>query len=227
MGQVVAKRFRDRSQAGQDLCKALARYRGDPNVMVLGLVRGGVPIGFEVARCLEAPLDALIVKKVGVPRHPELAMGAVAVGGVTVRNNEVIEQLQIPDSLFESAARKAAKKLTLSNKRIRNNAPWPKLASKTVIITDDGIATGSTMIAAIEAVREQNPLRLIVAAPVIPPDTAARLQQLVDEIAYCQLPKSLGAVGAWYEDFTQVSDARASGLLRSRTAEFDDQEVVQ
>lgn len=211
--------FFDRSDAGRRLARALAGYSGRADLQVLGLPRGGVPVAYEVAHALRAPLDVFIVRKLGVPSQPELAMGAVASGGVRVLNEEVVRQLDIPESVIQRVADAEQLEIERRELRYREGRPAPQLAGKVVILIDDGLATGSTMRAAVKAVRLQQPAHTVVAVPVAAPSTSAALRAEADEMISLTTPEPFFAVGQWYRDFDQTSDEEVRGLL-ARAAEF-------
>jgi predicted phosphoribosyltransferase len=205
--------FRDRFDAGRQLAAALADLRGDGELLVLALPRGGVPVAYEVARALGAPLDVLLVRKLGVPGHEELAMGAIASGGVRIVNREVVEALGIaPETLQESARREGAE-LQRRDRAYRGDRPHPDLRGRTVILIDDGLATGSTMRAAIAAVRTQDPRRVIVAVPTAAPATCEEFRHVADDCICVITPEPFRAVGLWYEDFSQTTDDEVRDLL--------------
>jgi putative phosphoribosyl transferase len=206
-------RFRDREHAGQILAQKLSRYANRNDVLVLALPRGGVPVGYKVARALRAPLDVFLVRKLGVPRHEELAMGAIASGGVRVLNEEVVDGLHIPPQIIERVAQRETKELERRERLYRDDRPSPDVRDKTVILIDDGLATGSTMRAAAEALRKQSPARIVVAVPVAAASTCEEFQQLVDEIICAATPEPFHAVGIWYEQFDQTTDEEVRELL--------------
>jgi len=209
----MADRFRDRSEAGQILAAKLSAYANRPDVLVLGLPRGGVPVAFEVARALDAPLDVFLVRKLGVPGHEELAMGAIASGGVVVLNDAVVRALGIPDSAIDAVAADEQRELDRRERSYRDARPPPDVRDRTVILVDDGLATGSTMRAAAAALCEQHPDRLVVAVPVAAPETCDELASEVDEIVCTITPEPFYAVGLWYEDFSQTTDQEVRDLL--------------
>jgi predicted phosphoribosyltransferase len=211
--------FFDRTDAGRKLARALAGYAGRDDVRVLGLPRGGVPVAFEVAQALHAPLDVFIVRKLGVPSQPELAMGAVASGGMRVLNDEVVGQLDIPESIILRVAAAEQLEIERRERRYREGRPAPQLAGKIVILIDDGLATGSTMRAAVRAVRLQQPISTLVAVPVAAASTCAALRREADEVVCLATPEPFFAVGQWYRDFDQTSDEQVHDLL-ARAAEF-------
>jgi putative phosphoribosyl transferase len=205
--------FRDRREAGQMLARRLATYASRLDVLVLGLPRGGVPVAYEVAQALNVPLDVFVVRKLGVPDHRELAMGAVASGGVRVLNQDVVESLHIPDDLVEDVTAKELKELERRERTYRGDRPFPSFQGKTVILVDDGLATGSTMRAAALALRQQGPARLIVAVPVGSAETCEQLTDTVDELVCAITPEPFYAVGLWYLDFSQITDDEVKELL--------------
>ncbi len=191
----------------------LARYAGRDDVLVLGLPRGGVPVAFEAAQKIHAPLDVLIVRKLGVPGHEELAMGAIATGGIRVLNERIVQSLEIPEKIIDAAA--AAEELELKRREriYRGHKAWWEIAGKTVILIDDGIATGSTMRAAIQVLRKQQPARLVVAVPYAPSSVCDELAGQADESVILNSTEAFWAVGQAYQDFSQVSDAEVTRLL--------------
>lgn len=206
--------FRDREEAGRLLADPLRGYAG-AGTIVVGLPRGGVPVASEVARALGLPLDVFVVRKLGVPFQPELAMGAIASGDVLVRNESVLRMLPDPDQSLELVRRREAAVLAERERRYRGARPALDPAGKTVIVVDDGIATGSTMKAAIRALRAAGAGQVVVAVPVAPPDTCRELESLADEVVCLQAPQMFSAVGQWYEDFSQTSDEEVQRLLES------------
>ncbi len=208
--------FRDRREAGRLLAAKLAAYSDRPDVIVLALPRGGVPVAYEVSRALDAPLDIFLVRKLGVPGREELAMGAVATGGVRVLNDEVVRALQIPDHVIESVAAKEQKELERRERVYRGGRPSPDLPGRIVILVDDGLATGATMHAAVQAVAQQKPARIIVAVPTAPPETCDEFRAEVDEVICAITPEPFRAVGLWYEDFSQTTDEEIRDLLSRR-----------
>ena len=205
--------FRDRRDAGRQLAAELAAYANRPDVLVLALPRGGVPVAYEVARALKAPLDVFLVRKLGLPGQEELAMGAVASGGVRVLNRDVVEALRIPDELIDAVARRELQELERRERLYRGNRPFPDVHGKTVILVDDGLATGSTMRAAAEVLRQQGPARLIVAVPAGSPQTCDEFRDEVDEVVCAITPDPFYAVGVWYDDFSQTTDEEVRSLL--------------
>jgi len=209
--------FHDRVDAGRQLAERLTAYADRPDVLVLALPRGGVPVAFEVARALGAPMDVFLVRKLGLPGHEELAMGAIATGGVRVVNRELVEALRIPDRIIDAVAEREGVELTRREREYRGERAAPEVAGRTVILVDDGLATGSTMRAAAEALREEGAARLVVAVPVGPIETCEEFRSEVDEIVCGLMPEPFAGVGRWYEDFSQTSDEEVRDLLaRSR-----------
>lgn len=207
------KRFVDRRQAGQMLAQALKGYAGKPGVVVLALPRGGVPVAFEVAKALQAPLDVLMVRKLGTPGHSELAMGAIASGGGRVLNREVIETAHITPEQLEQVEREEQRELLRREQAYGSQRPFPQLKHKTVILVDDGLATGATMKAALASVHSEQPARVVVAVPVGPAETVAKLGDVADEVLCLLVPPVFLAVGEWYQHFPQTSDQEVKGLL--------------
>ena len=205
-------RFVDRQQAGRYLAQQLMRYRDDPSVIVLGLPRGGVPVAFEVAHALHAPLDVFIVRKLGLPGQEEFAMGAIATGGVMVMNPDVAN-VGIPQRAIDAVAARERIELARRERLYRDDRPPVAIDGRTVILVDDGLATGSTMLAAATAVRRQQPRRTVVAVPVAAEETCRAFRNVVDEVVCAATPEPFVAVGAWYEDFRQVSDDEVHALL--------------
>jgi putative phosphoribosyl transferase len=211
--------FRDRSEAGRVLAARLARYADRPDVMVLALPRGGVPVGYEVARALHAPMDVFIVRKLGVPGHEELAMGAVASGGVRVLNDQVVAGLGVPDYVIDAVAAWEQQELERRERLYRGQRPPPDVRGKTVILVDDGLATGSTMLAAVRALRQLGPARVVVAVPVASRDTCELLKSEVDEVVCAVTPEPFYAVGLWYRNFSQTTDEEVRELLEQSASE--------
>jgi len=212
--------YRDRSEAGKELATKLSTYKDRDDVLVLALPRGGVPVAFEVAQALDAPLDVFLVRKLGVPGHEELAMGAIATGGVRVLNEEVVDYLKIPDRVIDSIAATEVEELKRREVAYRGNRPEPEVKGKTVILIDDGLATGSTIRAAAQALRQQQPARIVVAVPVSAPETCDEYRIGVDEIICAATPEPFWGVGLWYHDFSQTTDEEVRDLLeRARKSE--------
>lgn len=206
--------FQDRREAGRRLAEKLAEYRGLPNLLVLGLPRGGVPVAFEVAQSLDSPLDIFVVRKLGVPGREELAMGAIASGGIVVRNDEVIRGLAISDQLFAAAIERERDELDRRERVCRGNRALFIATDRVVMLIDDGLATGASMSAALQAVRVHRPARLVVAVPVAAAQTIERIRGLADDIVAVMVARNLGGVGQWYDDFRQTNDAEVRELLR-------------
>jgi predicted phosphoribosyltransferase len=214
---VIHPQFQDRVEAGQVLASELGAYANQPDVLVLALPRGGVPVAFEVARALHAPLDVFLVRKLGVPGREELAMGAIASGGVRVLNHAVVDGLHIPDHVIAAVAAQEQQELERRERSYRGNRPDPKVEGRTVILVDDGLATGATMRAAAAALRAQNPGRLVVAVPVAARETCEEFRREVDEIVCAITPEPFYAVGVWYRDFSQTTDEEVHELLKRAT----------
>ena len=207
--------FRDRTDAGRRLAAALASLAGQPNLLVLALPRGGVPIGYEVARALRAPLDVILVRKLGVPGHEELAMGAIASGGVQVVNEQVVDRLGLSEAVLRQAAQAEGRELARREQRYREGRGPPDLAGRIVILVDDGLATGSTMRAAVAAARRLGPARVVVAVPTAPASTCQRLRKEADEAVCATTPRPFRAVGYSYRSFPQTSDEEVRSLLQT------------
>jgi predicted phosphoribosyltransferase len=205
--------FRDRRAAGRELARALAAYRGRPDVLVLALPRGGVPVAYEVARALDVPLDVFLVRKLGVPGHEELALGALATGGVCLLNRDVVRRLRIPPEAIDQVTAAEQAELERREAAYRDGRRPPDVAGQTVILVDDGLATGASMRVAVAALRQAKPARIVVAVPVAAPSTCAELHDEVDEVICARTPEPFYAVGLWYEDFSQTSDAEVRDLL--------------
>jgi predicted phosphoribosyltransferase len=207
--------YRDRSEAGWYLASLLDVYADRQDVVVLGLPRGGVPVAAAVARALRAPLDVFVVRKLGVPHHEELAMGAIASGGVRVLNTDVLRQLAIPPSVVEAVSAREARELARREWLYRGDRPPPEVAGWIVILVDDGLATGSTMRAAIAALRQRGPARLVGAVPVAARATCQEVGREVDEMVCAATPDPFAAVGLWYHDFTATTDQQVRDLLEA------------
>jgi putative phosphoribosyl transferase len=206
--------FRDRREAGQHLARALQAYADRPDVVVLALPRGGVPVAYEVARALHAPLDVFTVRKLGVPGHEEFAMGALASGGLAVVDQELLRLLGVPDRQFQDIVRAESAELNRRESAYRDHRPRPDVEGKTVILVDDGLATGSSMLAAIAALRRLNPARIIVAVPVGAPETCLSLRRVADDVICAITPQPFHAVGSHYANFEQTSDDEVRRLLK-------------
>jgi len=211
-------RFRNRTEAGQQLAERLRSYAIDATAVVLGLPRGGVVTAATIAEQLDLPLDVLIVRKLGTPWQPELAMGAIASGGVRVLNPDIVGTLHIPQSKIDEVTRIEAAELARREKLYRGDRPRLSVADRTVIVVDDGIATGSTMLAAIRCIRAQKPARIVIAVPVAPPSTCRTLESEADDVVCLLSPEPFNAVGEWYDDFSQVEDAEVVALLARAAA---------
>lgn len=207
------KRFFNRREAGMELAEKLSRFAGRHDVIVLGLARGGVPVAFEVARGLRVPLDVFVVRKLGAPGHEEFAIGAIASGGVRVLNTEAIQLLGMTQAAIERETRRELQELERREREYRDDRPPINVKGRTVIVVDDGLATGATMQAAITALRKQHPTQIIVAAPVVAADTCQNLRATADDCVYVQSPDPFYGVGLWYEDFSPTSDAEVISLL--------------
>jgi putative phosphoribosyl transferase len=205
--------FQDRFEAGQFLADKLRDYADRPEVLVLALPRGGVPVAFEVAKALHAPMDVFLVRKLGLPGHEELAMGAVADGNVVILNEDVTKPLKITDETIESVARQERETLRRQRDMYRDGKPAPAVKDRVIILVDDGLATGSTMRAALAALRKQGPKRLIVAVPVGAAETCAEMSSEADEVVCAISPEHFMAVGAWYHDFSPTTDTTVRTLL--------------
>lgn len=205
--------FRDRTAAGRVLATKLTAYTNRPDVLVLALPRGGVPVAYEVARALHAPLDVFLVRKLGVPGHEELAMGAIASGGVRVLNERVVGEIQIPNDVIDRVAAAEQRELERRERSYRDNRLPSDLRGRTVILVDDGLATGSTMRAAAQAVRVHHPARVVVAVPTAAPETCDEFRAEVDDVICAITPDPFYALGLWYEDFGQTTDEEVRTLL--------------
>jgi putative phosphoribosyl transferase len=205
--------YLDRREAGIELAQVLAHYRRRPDVVVLALPRGGVPVAYEIARALEVPLEVFLVRKLGLPGHPELAMGAIASGGVRILNEDVVGWYKIPSHVIDEVARQEQIELERREREYRDGRPPVDLKGRTVLLVDDGLATGSTMKAAVEAVRARGSSRVVVAVPVGSPSTCRAFIEIADEIVCGRAPQHFMAVGQWYLDFSQTTDAEVRELL--------------
>lgn len=210
---MTVKRFKNRMHAGRHLAKRLESYRRHPDAVVLALPRGGVPVGYAIAKELDVPLDVMLVRKLGVPGHEELAMGAIASGGQRVLAPEVVSTLGISEEVIEAAARREMVEIERRERLYRANRPAPQLEDRIVILVDDGLATGSTMLAAVQALRAENPKQVIAAVPVGAEETCRKLGAKADEIICLRMPDPFYAVGLWYENFTQTTDEEVIQLL--------------
>lgn len=210
-------RFANRTDAGRRLAKELQQYANRPDVIVLALPRGGVPIGYEVANALGVPLDVFVVRKIGLPWQEELAMGAVASGGVRVLDRNLIRVAHVSDADVERIADAEERELERRERLYRGDRPFPDLNARTVILVDDGLATGASMRAAVAALREEKPARIVVAVPVAAPETCDAFRSIADEIVCAETPEPFQAVGQWYDDFSQTTDDDVKELLARGT----------
>ena len=215
--------FPNRAEAGRLLGLKLSKYAGRDDVIVLGLPRGGVPVAYEVARSLRVPLDVFIVRKLGVPGFEELAVGAIASGGVRVLNEEVANALPNRDEIIEAVTAKEKAELERREREYRDGRPSPEIRGRTVILIDDGLATGATMRAAVKALRQRGAAKIVVAVPVGPPDTCKEFEDEADEVVCASAPEFFQAVGQYYEDFSQTSDEEVRELL-ARVAKIEDRQ---
>jgi predicted phosphoribosyltransferase len=224
----MSRRFEDRADAGRVLAGMLSAYAELPDTIVLGLPRGGVPVAYEVARALELPLDIVLVRKLGVPGHEELAMGAIATGGVRVLNDDVIGPLGIDAATLDRVAAHEQQELDRREMAYRDGRPRPNVTGRTVILVDDGLATGSTMLVAIRALHLQQPARIVVAVPTSAPSVCAEIGREVDEIICAITPEPFYAVGLWYDDFSETTDDDVRMMLHqaSRQPSTGDGEQV-
>ena len=206
--------FRDRVHAGQELGRALAEYADRDDVLVLGLPRGGVPVAYEVSRMLHAPLDVFIVRKLGTPGQEELAMGAIASGGVRVLNQDVLHHFRVPDHVIDAITAREREELQRRERLYRDDRLFPEVRGLTVILIDDGLATGSTMKAAVRALRQRHPAKIVVAVPIAAAPTCEELRSMADEVVCLNTPEPFYSVGSWYDDFSQTTDDAVRELLQ-------------
>lgn len=214
------KQFTNRRRAGELLAQQLLRYAHQSDVIVLALPRGGVPVGYEVAHLLQVPLDVMVVRKVGAPWNEELAIGAVASGGVLVLDKSLIQEMQIRPMEIEHIVSGELQELDRRERVYREGRPWPELRDHTVIVVDDGLATGSTMKAAVKAIRQQAPRKIVVATPVASVEAYHIMRSVADECVALLIPERLYGVGMYYEDFSQTSDAEVIALLQQAAQPF-------
>jgi predicted phosphoribosyltransferase len=207
--------FPDRAEAGRFLATRLSKYSGRDDVIALGLPRGGVPVAYEVARALRVPLDVFIVRKLGVPGFEELAVGAIASGGVRVLNEDVVRGLPNADEIIEAVTKRETEEVERREQKYRDGRPAPEICGRTVILIDDGLATGATMRAAVKALRQRGAAKIVVAVPVGPPETCREFENEADEVVCASAPEFFQAVGQYYEDFSQTSDEEVRQLLAS------------
>ena len=213
-GAERARRFHDRYEAGRRLAGELHAYAGRDDVIVVALPRGGVPVGYEVALAHGLPLEVMQVRKHGVPGHEELAMGAIASGGVRIVSENVVEALGIPERVIATVAAAEVQELERRERVYREGRLFPEMRGRTVILVDDGLATGSTMRAAVAALRSLGAARLVAAVPVAPKESRDAMREVVDEVVCASVPERFQAVGEWYDDFSQIGDQEVSELLR-------------
>jgi len=223
----MAHQYRDRAEAGEMLARTLGHYANQPGVLVLALPRGGVPVAYPVALALNAPLDVFIVRKLGVPGHEELAMGAIATGRVRVLNEDLIKRLGISAKAVDLATISEKAELERREALFRGDNPPPDIADQTVILVDDGLATGSTMRAAVQALRKQNPARIVVAVPIGAPETCDEFRAEADEVICAQTPEPFFAVGMWYCDFAQTTDREVHELLEEAGRRYANPQAVE
>jgi putative phosphoribosyl transferase len=219
-------RFRDRKEAGQRLATKLSIYANRLDVLVIGLPRGGVPVAAQVAKVLHVPIDICLVRKLGVPGHKELAMGAIASGGVRVLNDDVLSRLKISSKTIDEVTASELQELQRRDRVYRGDRPPLEVCNRTVILVDDGLATGSTMRAAISAIKEQHPQRIVVAVPVAAPDICQEIGEIVDEVVCAKISDPLYAIGIWYEDFTQTTDTEVCKLLQKNSPSSNSTSVI-
>ena len=223
---IVTFKFSNRTEAGKMLAQKLTAYTNRKDVLIMALPRGGVPVGYEVAKALNAPLDVCIVRKLGVPGHKELAMGAIASGGVRILNYDVVDWLNISSGTIEGVANRELRELQRRDRVYRGDRLPPDVKNHRIILVDDGIATGSTMRAAIAILHQQKPRRMVVATPVAPLLVCQELQALVDEVVCLSMPEPFYAIGLWYENFHQTTDAQVRQLLEKSNQIFNNQPKI-
>ena len=213
--------FCNRAEAGQLLAKELTAYANCENTIVLGLPRGGVPVAFEVAKRLNLPLDICLVRKLGVPGRKELAMGAIAANGVRILNQSVVDWLDIPDLVIDQVAAQEQEELERRDRCYRGDRTWPNLHNRTLLLVDDGVATGSTLRAAIAILKHQQPAKIVIAVPIAAPSTINELETEVDQVVCLLTPEQLNSISLWYKDFSQTSDETVCCLLDALQLEPD------
>lgn len=214
----MSERFLNRTEAGRQLAAELTRYASRSDVLVLGLPRGGVPVAFEIALALDAPLDVFVVRKLGLPGHEEFGIGAIASGGVRVVDESVLRAYGVDADVLDRITERERRELERREQLYRDERPFPSVADRIVILVDDGLATGSTMRAAIAALRAEHPREVVVAAPVGAPETCAAIAQLADDLVCLETPDPFYAVGLWYQDFEQTDDEEVHDLLERAAA---------
>jgi len=214
----MAERFLNRTDAGRQLAAELTRYGARSDVLVLGLPRGGVPVAFEIAMAIDAPLDVFVVRKLGLPGHEEFGIGAIASGGVRVVDESVLRAYGVDAEMLNQITERERRELRRREHLYRDDRPFPSVADRVVILVDDGLATGSTMRAAVAALRAENPREIVVAVPVGAPETCAAMARLADEVVCLATPEPFYAVGLWYEDFEQTDDDEVHDLLERAAA---------
>ena len=212
--------FKDRRDAGRKLAQKLTAYAGQPDLLTLALPRGGVPVAYEVARALNAPLDVFLVRKLGLPGQEELAIGAIATGGVRVLNRDIIRTLSIPDEVINFVARRELQELQRRERLYRGDRPPPEVRDRTIILIDDGLATGASMRAAVVSSRARHPARILVAVPIAAETVCEAFRTEVDEIICAVTPEPFYGVGRWYEDFSQITDQEVRILLEEANRQF-------
>jgi predicted phosphoribosyltransferase len=206
-------RLQNRKEAGRLLAEKLTKWTDNPNVLVLALPRGGVPVGFEIAKILGVPLDLCLVRKLGVPRHKELAMGAIALNRVMVLNQDVIESLNVTPEMLTEVIKEEDQELQRRDRLYRGDRPFPQLKDQIIILVDDGIATGATLRAGIKAIKQEQPKQIIVAVPVVPCETYDQLKQEIDQFIALLIPEFFHSLSLWYDDFSQTTDLEVRELL--------------
>lgn len=220
----MSRQFRDRTGAGQQLAARLAGYANRSDVIVLALPRGGVPVAFEVAKALGAPLDVFLVRKLGVPGWEELAFGAIASGGIRVLNPDIVQGLNLTNEVIDQVATVEQQELERRERKFRGDRPAVQMQGHIAIVVDDGIATGATVRAAVQAIRQQAPASVVLAVPIAPPHTCRELRREVDDLVCLKMPMEMEAIGLWYKDFAQTTDAEVCELLarakREQTGEL-------